>query len=98
MRRCESEIDFKTADEAGLRGLSDPEVLRLAAGDGRILVTHDRHTMPGHFAEFISKQHSPGVLIISQSLSIARATEELLMIWEASDVEEWVDCLQALPL
>ncbi len=35
-----------------LSGLSDPEVLALAARDGRALVTHDKSTMPTHFRRF----------------------------------------------
>jgi predicted nuclease of predicted toxin-antitoxin system len=44
--RREPGIDFRTATFAGLRGLSDLEVLKLAAQDGRVLVSHDRKTMP----------------------------------------------------
>jgi Domain of unknown function (DUF5615) len=44
--RREPLIDFQTADEAALPGKSDEEVLRIAAGAERILVTHDRKTMP----------------------------------------------------
>jgi hypothetical protein len=56
-------IDFQAADEAYLRRVSDHEVL--AAQEHRILVTHDRRTMPRHFAEFILHHRSPGVLIIA---------------------------------
>jgi hypothetical protein len=52
--RREPDIDFQSATQAGLAGLSDPEVLALAARGGRILVSHDETTMPRHFAEFIS--------------------------------------------
>jgi predicted nuclease of predicted toxin-antitoxin system len=44
--RHHQEIDFRTATAAGLTGLNDPEVLALAARDGRLLVTHDHRTMP----------------------------------------------------
>ncbi len=47
--RLEPGIDFQTAPTAGLAGLRDSEVLALAARQGRILVSHDRKTMPGHF-------------------------------------------------
>lgn len=40
--RQEPSIDFQTADEASLRGLSDEDVLQKAAQEKRILVTHDR--------------------------------------------------------
>ncbi len=33
----EPSIDFQTAHEAGLSGLSDPEVLEIAAKEGRII-------------------------------------------------------------
>ena len=89
---------FRTADEAQIRGLPDPEVLATAARAGRILVSHDHHTMPVHFANFIATQQSPGVFLLSQDLPISIAVEELLMIWEASEAEEWSNMLQYLPL
>ena len=46
-KRLRSDIDFQRAPELGLHlGIGDPEVLRLCAEQGRMLVTHDRHTMP----------------------------------------------------
>jgi hypothetical protein len=98
LQRREPAIDFRTADEAQLRGLPDPAVLALAAREGRILVSHDHQTMPVHFAHFIASQQSPGVFLLSQDLLIRIAVEELLTIWEASEVEEWSNTLQYLPL
>ena len=48
------EIDFRGAVLAGLAGLTDAEVLALAAKDGRVLVTHDQTTMLAHFGMFSS--------------------------------------------
>ncbi len=59
VRRRVAEIDFQTAAEAGLTGRDDIDVLALAAREGRILVSHDRRTMPAHFAEFITTRTSP---------------------------------------
>ena len=50
--RREPAIDFQTAIAAEIRGVDDPGVLARAAKGGRVLVTHDRKTMPWHFAEF----------------------------------------------
>lgn len=72
VQRRAPEIDFQTAGEAELENLSDPEVLALAAQEGRILVTHDRRTMPTHFGQFIEKHKSPGLLIISQKRTSCR--------------------------
>jgi len=96
--RLEPLIDFQTAEEAGLRGVTDDLVLKQAAEEGRTLVTSDRRTMPDHFAKFINHSHSPGVFIAAQSLSIRTAIEELLLIWSASESEEWVDRIVDLPL
>ena len=96
--RREPRIDFETADEASLRELPDSQVLALAAQENRILVTHDRRTMPRHFADFIINQRSPGVLIIAQKVSVSVAIEELLLIWAASDTEEWINLIVDLPL
>jgi hypothetical protein len=98
LHRREPAIAFRTADAARLRGLPDPEVLATAAREGRILVLHDHHTMPVHFANFIATQQSPGVFLLSQDLPIRIAVEELVMIWEASEAEEWSNTLQYLPL
>ncbi|HEX5731719.1 MAG TPA: DUF5615 family PIN-like protein [Blastocatellia bacterium] len=49
--RREPGIDFQTAEEADLRSLNDYQVLKLAADQGRVLVTHDRKTMPRQFAD-----------------------------------------------
>lgn len=63
----------------------------IAAQDGRVLVTHDRKTMPAEFGEFIMTQRSSGVLILSQSLPINDAIEALILVWEVSTAEEWVN-------
>ncbi|HEY0546801.1 MAG TPA: DUF5615 family PIN-like protein [Pyrinomonadaceae bacterium] len=92
------EIDFQTASEAELTSLSDPEVLLRAARDGRILVSHDRRTMPAHFGRFIENHESPGLLIISQNAELLVIIEELILIWSASEAEEYVNSIRALPI
>jgi hypothetical protein len=52
--------------------MADPDVLARAADENRILVTHDRRTMPRHFADFIGRRACPGVIIISQRVSVHR--------------------------
>jgi Domain of unknown function (DUF5615) len=98
VRRRVPEIDFQTAYEAGLAGLNDEAVLERAAQGGRVLVSHDRRTMPFHFADFIVKKASAGVIIVPKGLPIRRIVEDLLLIWEASEAEEWVNQIDTLPL
>jgi hypothetical protein len=73
-------------------------VLALAAQTGRVLVTHDRKTMPRHFAEFIGQGTSHGVIVIPQKLPVRVAVADLLIIWTASEAEEWINRIQILPL
>lgn len=98
LRRKEPSLDFLTASDAGLAGLKDPEVLRRAATLDRVLVTHDRRTMPRHFADLVSQRTSPGVIIVPQKLPISVAVEELLVIWSLTEAEEWMNRICGLPL
>jgi hypothetical protein len=97
-RRQEPALDFQSANEADLEGECDPEVLALAAAENRILVTHDRQTMPRHFGEFLmSGKSSPGVFIVSQFAPIGEVIDELVLIWAASDAEEWTNRIVDIP-
>ncbi|MBV6626283.1 MAG: DUF5615 family PIN-like protein [Rivularia sp. (in: Bacteria)] len=55
--RRQPSIDFQSANAAGLEGKKDPQVLAIAAQEDRILVTHDRKTMPAAFGNFIASYH-----------------------------------------
>jgi hypothetical protein len=98
LRRREPAVDFRDAHEGGIIGAPDLEVLRIAAESGRILVSHDRKTLPGHFARFLEESSSPGVILVSQDLDIGSAIEDLLLIWAASDAEDWRDNIGFVPL
>ena len=96
-KRLDPEIDFQTAYALGLHGLQDLEVLKLAATVERVLVSHDRRTMPFHFSQFIKSNSSPGIIIVSTRLSIGQAAELLHLLWAASDAEEYRDIVYGLP-
>ena len=92
-------MDFLSANEANLEGVPDAEVLALATEQHRILVSHDFQTMPRHFSDFLqTRGYSPGVILVPQSLPIGEAIEELLLIWGASDAEEWENRILRIPL
>jgi predicted nuclease of predicted toxin-antitoxin system len=91
-------IDFWTAQDASIDAMADLDVLAIAARDSRILVSHDFGTMPHHFRDFVARQRSPGVFLISQAVPVVIAVEALLMIAEASEAEEWENQLTYLPL
>ncbi len=96
--RREPAMDFQTAIAAGFAHLQDLEVLAIAAKEGRILVTHDQRTMPRHFADFIGKNKSSGVLVVPQHVPTPVVVENLLLIWNATEAEEWINRICFLPL
>jgi len=89
-------IDFKSANDANLEGVPDPEVLARAADEGRVLVSHDVHTMPVHFADFIQTRKSSGVVLIAQNLPYGLAIEGLIRLWTTDDAEKWENLLSFL--
>jgi hypothetical protein len=97
-KRREPGLDFQTAQDTGLAGMEDPDVLAVAAQAGRVLLTHDVRTMPRHFAAFISEHTSTGVILIPQSLPRRQVVEDLLLIWGAMEAEEWINRIMSLPL
>ena len=96
--RREPRIDFQTAVLAGLTALGDSEVLVLAAEQGRVLVSHDQTTMPTHFARFVDTRTSAGVLIVPQHIPPVVVAEELIIIWHATEAEEWANRICYLPI
>ncbi len=98
VRRREPAVDFQSDELGGMIGLPDTEVLVKAAGLGRILISHDRRTMSAHFAHFLRRQSSPGLILVPQYLDIGAVIEDLLVIWAASDAGEWRDRVDYLPL
>lgn len=95
--RINSEINFRTAMEANLKGLKDAQVLALCEADKRVLVSHDYRTMPNHFADRVKQSQSYGVLIVPKKLPIIDVAENIVLIWEVFEVKEWINRIVFLP-
>lgn len=97
--RKEPSIDFKTARSAQLDALDDVTVLRRTASEGRILVSHDKSTMPRHFATFLKEENdSPGVLlVIPQNAMLRSVVETLVLIWADNTPEDWRNAITIIP-
>jgi predicted nuclease of predicted toxin-antitoxin system len=50
------DLDLVRVQDAGLAGADDPDILAWAAANNRILLTHDRATMPGYACERLGKR------------------------------------------
>jgi hypothetical protein len=98
VRRREPAIDFASAVDRELIGVPDPDVLEIAAGQDRILITHDRRTMLYHFRNRLEDgKSSPGVFLVSQFAPLGSVIDALVMVWAASDSAEWHDQVRHLP-
>ena len=63
-------LDVVTAHQGNLSGASDHQLLAWAAEQARVVVTHDRRTMPYHAAERIADgKRISGIIIVSRRLA-----------------------------
>ena len=92
-------LELVRVQDVGLEGADDPDVLSWAAEDGRILLTHDRATMPD-FAHERSKSGRPKscVFVVNDRLPTRFAIEESLLIESCSEQAEWHGLVVYLPL
>ncbi len=54
--------------------------------------------MPKHFAEFIRQEKCWGIFIVSKKLEISVAIDEIILIWAASEAEEYINSIRQLPI
>ena len=93
------DLDIVSVVEVGLRGRPDPEILEWAAAEGRILLTYDVRTIPGHVSQRVAEgKLMPGVFVCRSSITVRQAIEDLLILVGASDEGEWVGKVLHLPL
>ncbi len=95
--RIEPTIDYRVAQGFILDGLPDLEVLRLAAKDGRVLVSKDVNTMLASWFPFIAEHESPGLILIPSSRSMVEIVEGLVMAWSSWEENELRNQFRWLP-
>lgn len=102
LRRRQPHIDIVTSQQFSLLQVPDPELLHYAREADRIVLTHDRNTMPHHFDDLLHSlardEDTPGVMSVAQSLPIGSAIEAILFVWACSTHEEWRNQFVYLPL
>ena len=92
-------LDVVRAQDVGLSGQRDPVVLARAAQEDRVILTHDVSTMAAHaYARIADGLPMAVVFAVSQSLSISRALDDLLLLAECSLEGEWSGQVRYLPL
>jgi predicted nuclease of predicted toxin-antitoxin system len=99
LRRRLPQLDIVRVQDAGLSGADDPFVLGWAVGEGRILLTHDVSTLPGHALKRVAAgQPMPGVLAARSRDPVGSTIEDLVLLTECSFEGEWEAQVRFLPL
>ncbi|HEX7998647.1 MAG TPA: DUF5615 family PIN-like protein [Pyrinomonadaceae bacterium] len=97
MRRI-PRLDAVTAFEIGMNEATDPQLLTWAAQEGRIIITHDRRTMPTHAADLMSNgKHIAGLFVVLRSLPLHQVIDDLELMITCSENDEWVNIIRYLP-
>lgn len=97
--RTRPDIDIVRAQDVGLRAQNDLAVLNWAATNQRIVLTHDAQTMPAQaYERILNSLPMPGVFVVQQQESVSRIIEEIILIAECSEENEWEGQVNYLPL
>ncbi|MSU80088.1 MAG: hypothetical protein EXS16_18605 [Gemmataceae bacterium] len=79
-------------------GIDDATILIWAEREGRILLTEDVHTMPGHLRQqLLAGKHSRGILVISIGFSIKELVIWLELVAHAGEPSDNLDTLIYVP-
>jgi len=101
LRRAEPAIDVWRVGQSGMPpfGALDPEILAFCEKERRMLVSLDRASIPVHAAaHHATGRHTSGMLLVTRRCSLRQLIDDLLLIWTASEAEEWPDTIHYLPL
>jgi len=97
--RRKPNLDVVRVQDIGLAATPDPNILAWAAAEQRILLTHDRDTVPGFAYDRVrGGEPMPGVFLVSDQMPKGQAIEELLLAVECLSPEDCKDQVLHFPL
>jgi len=97
--RREPRLDVIRAQDVGLTGADDPEVLARAAEEQRLVLTHDVSTMTRYAYDRVRVgEPMPGVVEVRLDNPIGAAIEDILLLAQAAFPEELEGRVLHLPL
>lgn len=97
--RRRPDLDLVRVQDFGLRATPDADILAWAATEGRIVVTHDRDTMPYcAYGRVRANQPMPGVFLVSDLMSLGQAIDEILLAIDCLTPEECKNFVRFFPL
>jgi hypothetical protein len=92
-------LDLVRVQDVGLIEHHDTLVLAWAAQENRLVLTHDFATMIDFAYNRIAENlPMPGVIAVPQDLAIGETIDEILLLIECSDENEWDNQVVFIPL
>jgi Domain of unknown function (DUF5615) len=92
-------LDLLRVQDVGLREVDDPAILAWAALNERILLTHDRATMPDFaYDRLVARDPMAGMFVVNDRMPIRQAIDELFLLINCSTQVEWKGVVLYLPL
>jgi predicted nuclease of predicted toxin-antitoxin system len=92
-------LDVVRVQDVDLLRAEDPTILEWAAGQGRILLTHDVATITRFAYERVTQGlPMPGVIEVTATAPIGKVLQDLLLVCECSRDGEWEGKILYLPL
>ncbi len=92
-------LDLLRVQDVGLQEVDDPIILEWAVINNRILLTHDRATMPDFAYERLNKgKDMAGMFVINDRMPTRQVIDELILLVDCSEQTEWKDVILYLPI
>lgn len=86
----QKDLDLVRVQDVGLQELDDPTILSWAAENRRIIITHDKATMPDFaYKRVANEEVMPGLFVVDDRISIGQAIDELLLYAMYTEQQEW---------
>lgn len=99
MLLSQPDLDIVRVQDVGLASADDPEVLAWAAEHNRIVLTHDRATMPDFAFRRVALGHvMPGVFALNDRFPVGLAIQELLLMIACTEPADWSGRVVYLPI
>lgn len=92
-------LDAARVQDSPAAGRPDPAMLEWAAGEGRVLLTHDGRTIPKFAYDRGGRgRPMPGVIVVPKNLAPGPASDDLELLLSASDDDEFANRVRYVPL
>lgn len=92
-------VDVVRTRDVGLATVPDEELLEWAAAEGRVILTHDEHSLVGFaYDRVVAGLPMPGVVLVHQWATVRRAIDDVLYLAQVGASTDFEDRVFHVPL